>query len=305
MGTAVPIRGVSISSPKISPAKPRVPKDIVPKDPAVVSPQCSGPNAMMLRTVCLLLLLGTAAGAPLPPKGLPPKGRGAAESQPGTGDIDPPAANTPDTMFVGQGDENDPPGPTGATADEEDSQEDPEDSIMDLPDAPVPLSNAKPSKVHVADIKTDAAYNAAFAQLARKLGEGVRKQEVSMLDPSIDAKQADKEWVAMLNMNEDNIISEDELESMAFVNDENDPADRELVKRLKSFYLAKPGNKAAWEKETAEHFTDMEELADENPFDWFKFSGFFKAYLKLYDNNSDGKTTVQEMSKPLGQHKMG
>ena len=61
-----------------------------------------------------------------------------------------------------------------------------------------------------------------------------------------NSKEATNEYIAMLDLDEDGIITEEELTSMAFVNDESDIDDLALVNAMKTFYLSQPANEKAW-----------------------------------------------------------
>ena len=142
-------------------------------------------------------------------------------------------------------------------------------------------------------IDSAASYDKAFKAMTFKLGEGVRRQEIDMSGGGPDAA---KEWTSMLDSDEDGVITEDELGSMAFVNDEEDRDDLAQVNAMMKYYLSKPQNMKAWKSKLEE---EAGMVIESNPFEWFKLSGFFKVYHDMYDRNHDGKVTKQEMADPL------
>ena len=56
--------------------------------------------------------------------------------------------------------------------------------------------------------------------------------------------------------------------------------------------------KANWDEFAETEFAASPKTG-EDPWEWFKHSGFFKAYLGLYDKNGDGKATTEEMKCAL------
>ena len=129
----------------------------------------------------------------------------------------------------------------------------------------------------LATAMTDAEYTEKFNALTRSEGERVRTMDESM----------GMGWVEMVDMDEDGVVSEEEMHHMALMPDEDNADDMAIVEGLKSYYLSKPENVKIWEDTKMHEFSAFPD-AGNDLYEWFKHSGFFEAYLKLYDRDGDG-----------------
>jgi hypothetical protein len=141
----------------------------------------------------------------------------------------------------------------------------------------------------LAGAMTDAEYESKFTALSRAEGEKVRVMEERM----------GMNWLEMVDMDEDKVVTVEEMHHMALMPDEENEETMATVKALREHYLSKPANKKAWEAKSAEEFAAAPAEVSEDPFEWFKHSGFYAAYLHLYDKDGDGKTTTAEMKCAL------
>ena len=136
-------------------------------------------------------------------------------------------------------------------------------------------------------ITDDASYDAAFMKMAQKQGEIVRRFETGM-------HNGDDEWTTTIDWDADGKVTVKEMHHMALMPDEDNAEDMAIVEGLKSYYLSKPENVKVWEDTKMHEFSAFPD-AGNDPYEWFKHSGFFKAYLKLYDRDGDGASPAPSL----------
>jgi hypothetical protein len=144
----------------------------------------------------------------------------------------------------------------------------------------------------LAGAMTDAEYESKFTALSRAEGEKVRVMEERM----------GMNWLEMVDMDEDKVVTVEEMHHMALMPDEENEETMATVKALREHYLSKPANKKAWEAKSEIEYGEPSSLNEQlrvDPFEWFKHSGFFAVYLNLYDKDGDGKATTAEMKCAL------